>query len=57
MIAYLMLLKFRAQDMPERGPWRVLTLKRNCTWQIAQGQLERSVEQRLRKVRQEREAA
>ena len=35
MIASLMRLKFRAQDMPERGRWRVLTRKRNYTWQIA----------------------
>lgn len=56
-IAYLMLLKFRAQDIPERGSWSVFTLKRNFTWQIAQRQLERSVEQRLRKGRQERRAA
>jgi hypothetical protein len=56
-IAYLMLLKCRAQDIPERGPWSVFTLKRNFTWQIAQGQIERSVEQRLRKGRQERRAA
>jgi hypothetical protein len=56
-LAYLMLLKFRAQDIPERGSRSVFTLKRNFTWQIAQGQLERSVEQRLRKGRQERRAA
>lgn len=56
-IAYLMLLKFRAQDIPERGLWSVFTLKRNFIWQIAQGQLERSVEQCLRKGRQERRAA
>ena len=56
-MAYLMLLKFRAQDIPERGPWSIFTLKRNFTWQIAQGQIERSVEQRLRKGLQERKAA
>jgi Transposase DDE domain len=56
-IACLMLLKCRAQDIPERGSWSVFTLKRHFTWQIAQGQLERSVEQRLRKARQKRKAA
>jgi len=56
-MAYLMLLRFRAPDIPERGSWSIFTLKRNFTWQIAQGQLERSVEQRLRKGLQERKAA
>ena len=56
-MAYLMLLKFRARDIPERGPWSVFTLKRNFTWQIVQEQIERSVEQRLRKGLQERRAA
>jgi len=56
-IAYLMLLKFRAQDIPERGSWSVFTLKRNFTWQITQAQIERSVEQRLRKAHQQRRAA
>jgi hypothetical protein len=56
-MAYLMLLKFRARDIPERGPWSAFTLKRNFTWQMAPAQLERSVEQRLRKGLQERKAA
>jgi hypothetical protein len=56
-MAYLMITKFRAQDIPERGAWSMFTLKRNCTWQLAQAQLERSVEQRLRKGVQERKAA
>jgi DDE family transposase len=56
-MAYLLLLKFRARDIPERGPWSLFTLKRNFTWQIAQDQIERSVEQRLRKGLQERKAA
>ena len=57
LMAYLMLLKFRAHDIPEKGPWSVFTLKRNFTWQIAQAQMERSVEQRLRTRLQERKAA
>jgi hypothetical protein len=56
-MAYLLLLKFRAHDIPEQGPWSAFTLKRHFTWQIAQAQLERSVEQRLRKELQERKAA
>jgi hypothetical protein len=57
LMAYLLLLKLRARDIPKQGPWSVFTLKRNFTWQIAQAQLERSVEQRLRKGLQERKAA
>jgi Transposase DDE domain len=57
LMAYLLLLKFRAQDIPEKGPWSVFTLKRNFAWQIAQAQRERSVEQRLRKGLLERKAA
>jgi hypothetical protein len=57
LMASLLLRKCRAQDIPPRGPWSVLTLKRHVTWQIAQGQIARSVEQRLRKGRQERKAA
>jgi hypothetical protein len=56
-MAYLLLLKFRARDIPQQGPWSAFTLKRNFTWQIAQAQVERSVEQRLRKGLQERNAA
>jgi hypothetical protein len=44
MMAYLMIVKFHAQDIPERGYWNVFTLKRNFTWQIAQAQISRSVE-------------
>jgi hypothetical protein len=56
-MAYLMIVKFRAQDIPERGAWSIFTLKRNFTWQLAQAQLERSVEQRLCKGLQKRRAA
>jgi hypothetical protein len=55
-MAYLMLLWFRRQDIPAKGPWSTLTLKRDFMWQLAQAQLERSVEQRLRKGLQERKA-
>jgi Transposase DDE domain len=57
MMAYLMIVKFHAQDIPERGSWSMLTLKRSFTWQIAQAQIERSVEQRLRKELSARKAA
>jgi hypothetical protein len=57
MMAYLLLLKFRLHDIPEKGPWSIFTLKHNFRWQIGQAQIERSVEQRLRKGLQERRAA
>jgi transposase len=56
-MAYLVIVKFRAQDIPERGAWSIFTLKRNFTWQLAQAQLERSVAQRLCKEHQQRRAA
>ena len=56
-MAYLLVLKCRARDMPNQGPWSAFTLKRNFTWQLAQAQLERSAEQRLRKALRERKAA
>jgi Transposase DDE domain len=56
-MAYLMLLKFRLHDIPEKGPWSVFTLKRNFTWQISQAHIEHSIEQRLRRELQERKAA
>jgi hypothetical protein len=56
-MAYLMIMKFHAQDIPKRGLWSLFTLKRTFTWQLAQAQLEHSAEQRLRKALQERKAA
>ena len=56
-MAYLMLVKFHAREIPERGAWSLLTLKRSFMWQVAQGQIERSVEKRLQKGLQERKAA
>jgi hypothetical protein len=56
-MAYLMIVKFRAKDIPERGSWSIFTLKRNFMWQLAPAQLERSVTQRFCKGLQERKAA
>jgi hypothetical protein len=56
-MAYLMIVKFRAQDIPEQGPWSLFSLKQNFTWQLGQVQIERSVEQRLRIGLHERKAA
>jgi hypothetical protein len=56
-MASLMMMKFHAQDIPERGAWSVFTLTRTFMWQLAQAQLERSVAQRLCKGLQEPKAA
>jgi hypothetical protein len=56
-MAELLRVKFRARDLPEKGPWSAVARKRNVTWQIAQASLERSVEPRLRKGLQQRKAA
>jgi hypothetical protein len=48
-MAFLLLLKFRAHDIPKQDPWGAFPLKRNFTWQLAQTPLEHSVNQRLRK--------
>lgn len=56
-MAYLTIVTFRAKDMPEQGAWSLFTLKQNFTWELAQGQLERAADQRLRKVLQQRKAA
>ena len=57
LMASLLLVKFRAHEIPKQGPWSAFTRKRNFTWQLAQMPLERSVTQRLRKGLQERQAA
>jgi hypothetical protein len=57
MMAYLLLLKFRRHDIPEKGSWSIFLLKQNFRWQLGQAQIERAVEQRLRKGLQERRAA
>ena len=56
-MAYLTIVKFRAKDIAEQGAWSLFTLKQNFTWELAQGQLERAADQRLRKVLQQRKAA
>jgi hypothetical protein len=56
-MAYLTIVKFRAKDIPEQGAWSLFTLKQNFTLELAQGQLERAADQRLRKVLQQRKAA
>jgi hypothetical protein len=54
---YLMILKFRAQDIREQGLWSLFTFKQHFTWQLGQAQIERSVAPCLRMGRQQRRAA
>jgi hypothetical protein len=56
-MAYLMSVKFHAQDIPEHGSWSMFILKQHFTWKLACGQLEHAAEQRLRKELRERQAA
>ena len=57
MMADLLLLKCRQHDIPETGSWSIFLLKQHFRWQLGQAQIERAVEQRLRKGLQERRAA
>lgn len=57
LMAYLLLIKCRAKDIPKQGPWSAFALKRNFAWEVAQQQLEHSFSLRLRKHRRRREAA
>jgi len=57
LMAYLLLIKFRAKDIPQHGPWSAFALKRHFAWEVAQQQLEHSFSLRLRKHRSMREAA
>jgi hypothetical protein len=56
-MAYLVIVQVRAQDIPPRGSWSSFPLTRNFTSQRAQAQLERSVVHRLCKEPQQRRAA
>jgi hypothetical protein len=44
-IAYLLLLKLRAQDIPADRPWSAFRLQRAFAWEVAQAQCERSARQ------------
>jgi hypothetical protein len=49
LLAYLVLIKCRAKDISEHGPWSAFALKRNFAWEVAQQQLEHAFSLRLRK--------
>ena len=48
-MAYLLLLKLRAQDIPADRPWSAFRLQRAFAWEVMQGQCERSAHQIARK--------
>jgi Transposase DDE domain len=48
-MAYLLLLKLRAKDIPADRPWSAFRLQRAVAWEVMQGQCERSTHQIARK--------
>jgi hypothetical protein len=48
-MASLLLLKLRAQDVPADRPWSAFRLQRACAWEVIQAQCERSARQMARK--------
>jgi hypothetical protein len=56
-IAYLLLLKLRAKDIPADRPWSAFRLPRAFAWEVVQAQCERSARQLARKWLQMGKAA
>jgi hypothetical protein len=56
-MAYLLLLKLRAKDIPADRPWSAFHLQRAFAWEVMQAQCERSARQLARKWLQLGEAA
>jgi hypothetical protein len=48
-MAYLLLLKLRAKDVPADRPWSAFRLPRALAWEVVQAQCERSARQMARK--------
>jgi hypothetical protein len=48
-MAYLLLLKLRAKDVPADRPWSAFRLQRAFAWEVVQAQCERSARQMARK--------
>jgi hypothetical protein len=57
MLAYPLCVQLQAQGLPERGAWRRVPPKWNCTWPLPRVQSDASVEQCLRKELTARNAA
>lgn len=56
-MAYLMLIYFRWQDIPQKGSWSAFQLKRNFAFQVTKNQLQHSFDLKLRKLLKQRLAA
>jgi hypothetical protein len=56
-MAYLLLLKLRANDIPADRPWSAFRLQRAVAWEVVQAQSERSARQMARKWLQMGKAA
>ncbi len=56
-MAYLLLLKLRAKDIPADRPWSAVHLQRAFVWEVVQAQCERSARQLARKWLQLGQAA
>jgi hypothetical protein len=56
-MAYLLLLRLRAQDVPADQPWSAFALQRAFAWEVIEEQCERSAKRLARKWLQTREAA
>jgi len=56
-MAYVLLLKRRAQDIPADRPWSAFRLPRACAWEVVQSPCERSAHQMARKWLQMGKAA
>jgi hypothetical protein len=48
-MAYLLLLKLQAKDIPADRPWSAFRLQHALAWEVAQAQCERSAHQMARK--------
>ena len=56
-MAYLLLLKLQAKDIPADRPWSAFRLQRALAWEVVQAQCERSARQMARKWLQMGKAA
>jgi hypothetical protein len=56
-MAYLLLLKLQAKDIPADRPWSAFRLQRALAWETVQAQCERSARQMARKWLQMGKAA
>ena len=56
-LAYLMLIRLRAKDIPQTGSWSAFQLQQNFAWEVGFQQMERSARKLARKWLQDRKVA